>query len=394
MKYPLHVQDRQVKVGGAIGLPITFYGSHIVLEGKASLRSFPSGHFAAHNVEFSAKGQLLGDPDRLPRWLVYSVQKALFSGVSKPAGYSVVARRSVTKPVVLLNCLDGCYGHCLYKLANVLRLEQESGCDIVVIIHPSFAHLVPDSVAEMWVVSAPFHDLDFKLDGFHEFVSRQLQRFELTELAQAFMNLDFEKLDFTRITKLPPFDFQKFADTPVKIAFILRNDRFWLRSRFDNLFYLACLKFGWLPFFRGHFASKERRHIKAFVRQIRNLLSAEVLAVGIGETRGMRFLDDRRVGYHEFVKQEEKWLEVYAQSHICIGVHGSNMLLPSFLAGAYISLLPDFKIDNFSEDYLPRKEPLQKALFLCRTLPTETSPRNLARHVVTMWKGWRHGVRN
>lgn len=394
MKYPLHVQDMQVKVAGAIELPVTFCGSHMALEGKDSFRSFPSGHFAANEVEFSAKGELLGNPDSLPRWLVDNAQKALFGGVSKAASYSVVARRSVTKPVVLLNCLDSCYGHCLYKLANVLRLEQEPGYDIVVIVHPSFVHLVPDSVAEMWIVKAPFHDLDFKLEGFHEYVAGQLQRFEGAELAQAFMNLDFEKLDFTRLTKVSPFNFRLFADAPVNVTFVLRSDRFWIRGRFDNLFYLACLKFGWLPFFRDYFASKERRHINGFVRQIRKRLSVEVSAVGIGKAQGMRFLDDKRVEYAEFVRQEERWLEVYAQSHICIGVHGSNMLLPSFLAGAYISLLPDFKIDNFSEDYIPRKEPLQKALFLCRTLPTETSPRNLARHVATMWEGWTHGIRN
>ncbi|MGZ8693864.1 MAG: hypothetical protein ACXWYS_00300, partial [Gaiellaceae bacterium] len=56
--------------------------------------------------------------------------------------------------VVLLNCLDPIYGHALLKLLNVQReLASEPGC--IVLVPAALTALVPDGVAEAWIVREP-----------------------------------------------------------------------------------------------------------------------------------------------------------------------------------------------------------------------------------------------
>src|SRR5690606_29940319 len=49
---------------------------------------------------------------------------------------------------------------------------------------------------------------------------------------------------------------------------------------------------------------------------------------------------------------EQKWCQQYAASHITIGVHGSNMLLPSAHAGSVINLMPNERWGNCAQDII------------------------------------------
>lgn len=380
-------------IGDGAPLPVTFFGNYMVVQNGDELQAFPSGHFVVNEVTLNRKGELNERCAQAPQWLVDKFRKGVLSEAVTGARFAVDKRKEVRQPVALLNCLDGCYGHCLYKLANALVLEKNTTYDLVAIVPAPFVYLVPDSVAEVWVVEAPFWQLDRRLEGFHEFVAGQLARFENVRLAQAYMNFDFQQLDFSRLTKVSPFDFSKFRTEPVSVCFVLRDDRFWLTSRFDLLLYLASIKLGWLPRLRGYFNWKQNRLVAAAVRIIGQELRTNAVVVGIGSASLPGPIDDRRLPYKQFQKREGEWLQIYAASHVCIGVHGSNMLLPSYLAGACITLLPDYKIYNYSEDFLPRQEPAQKTVFLVRNLPLATPPARLATHVVSMVRGWRHGAK-
>jgi len=51
---------------------------------------------------------------------------------------------------------------------------------------------------------------------------------------------------------------------------------------------------------------------------------------------------------------EREWCERYAASHVAVGVHGSNMLLPSAHAGAVVELLGAERWGNFAQGILFR----------------------------------------
>ncbi len=392
MKYPLKLKEDRLFVAAGDELEVLFFGNYMVLVGEDYFRSLATGHFVNAEVVYGKDGTLRNSSLILPEWLTVPFHQALFSSVKTEGSYSIISNRPIEQPVLLLNCLDGCYGHCLYKLANLLKLETEEGVDLVAIVPRSVLHLVPEFVAEVWVVDASFKALDGQLDGFQEFVVKQVQRLGEVAIVQAQMNLALEALDFTQLTRIRPFNFQEFGKSPYQISFILREDRFWLNGKLDNFLYLVCVKMGWLNAFKSYFVFRQNRLIKRFAQHLKKQVEVNLVAVGIGTTHPMHFLDDRRMDYPTFIQHEVEWLELYAKSHVCIGVHGSNMLLPSFLGGACISLVPDFKIANFSEDMIPRpNEPVQRALFFARNLPVKTSARQLNDHVVTMLKGWTHG---
>jgi hypothetical protein len=106
-----------------------------------------------------------------------------------------------------------------------------------------------------------------------------------------------------------------------------------------------------------------------------------VVIVGLGRTGSFpkEFVDLRQASMTAV--SERLWCAEYARSHVVLGVHGSNMLLPSALAGAVVDLLPRFKLRNITQDLIIRDEREPKlCLFRYRVLPLATRPRHRCRY--------------
>ena len=66
-------------------------------------------------------------------------------------------------------------------------------------------------------------------------------------------------------------------------------------------------------------------------------------------------------------------------SHIVIGVHGSNMLLPSAHAGAVIELLPEDRSANLAQDIIPAgDQTMRETMFRYRFMPLSSQPGQVA----------------
>jgi hypothetical protein len=85
---------------------------------------------------------------------------------------------------------------------------------------------------------------------------------------------------------------------------------------------------------------------------------------------------------------EHRWCERYAASHVIVGVHGSNMLLPSAHAGAVVELIGPERWGNFTQDILFRDSgDCREMLFRYRFLPDSTPPYALAQMVSLLLRG-------
>jgi hypothetical protein len=136
------------------------------------------------------------------------------------------------------------------------------------------------------------------------------------------------------------------------------------------------------------FGSVENR----IAEQTRNIVSlAECLrpsfpqidfaVAGLGETGDFpAWIADLRLTKPN-AEAERKWCERYAASHVVLGVHGSNMLLPSAHAGSVIELLDEKRQGNFLQDILFRGADARESLFRYRFVPPSTVPENLAQVV-------------
>jgi hypothetical protein len=81
---------------------------------------------------------------------------------------------------------------------------------------------------------------------------------------------------------------------------------------------------------------------------------------------------------------EKKWCERYAKSHIVIGVHGSNMLLPSAHAGAVLELIGEDRTGNFLQDILFRQSDAREMFFRYRFAPLSIAPEILAQTAISI----------
>ncbi len=98
------------------------------------------------------------------------------------------------------------------------------------------------------------------------------------------------------------------------------------------------------------------------------------------------WIEDYRVdSFNE--KIEKEICRVYSQSRLVIGLHGSNMLLPSAHAGMTIDLI-DERWGNFAQDILYQESDPRMASFRYRFLPYQTSNDTLAFIAAVMVLNW------
>jgi len=77
---------------------------------------------------------------------------------------------------------------------------------------------------------------------------------------------------------------------------------------------------------------------------------------------------------------ERSWCEAYARSQLVVGVHGSNMLLPTALAAGCVEILPHDRQGNVVQDISVRYNDRMQ-LFLYRFVDEFARPVEIDRQV-------------
>ena len=86
-------------------------------------------------------------------------------------------------PAVLANCLDPVYGHAVLKLLGVQRLLERGNAAVIALVPAALVPIVPNGVAEAWLVRTPVRRLFGWVLELEEWVAEQLARFEDCRLA-------------------------------------------------------------------------------------------------------------------------------------------------------------------------------------------------------------------
>jgi hypothetical protein len=287
--------------------------------------------------------------------------------------------------VVILNTLDYLYGHVLLKLYNSLHhLDHDKSLGLIVIIPKMFEWLIPGGCAEAWVVDLKLNELAYNYDGIQKFVATQFQRFRSIYLSKAYSHPDFTTLDISRLTGVKPFDLSEFKERPPAITFVLRQDRWWFTSVGDYFFYRVCRKLKLMSWGAQILSQRQNRLVKRTIRRIRRALpQAEIFIAGLGRAGdfGSYGIDKRQTKID--VSTEIDWCQIYAKSHVVIGVHGSNMLLPTALAAGCVEVLPEERYGNMVQDISVRYSD-RRQLFFYRFADQYSKPRSVAAKVIAM----------
>ncbi len=288
--------------------------------------------------------------------------------------------------IILLNCLDVLYGHSLLKLLNAqYYLDRQPDASLILIVPPFLEWLIPDGAAEAWIVDLPLRRGTEWNDWLAREIKTRLETFREVYLSVAFSHPHSEDFDIKRFTRVAPFPLEDFAElenNPV-ITFIWREDRLWEKSNHSAAKGFSKLK--------RHLGISEERtreqtnKVVKFAERLREKFpDLDFAVVGLGKTNDFPdwITDVRLTNLDE--KAERAWCERYAKSHIVVGVHGSNMLLPSAHAGGVIEIIGAERFGNYLQDILFRPSDTRELFFRYRFVPHSSAPEDLAELAATM----------
>ena len=269
--------------------------------------------------------------------------------------------------IIIVNCLDFLYGHCLLRLLNVQRYldhSPELGC--CVLVPTQLVHLVPDGVAEIWEFPVPIKEGWKWYLSLERWMQEQLTKRKECFLSPAYYLPSNRVYDLRRFVRnLPDLSEQIGKDQPV-ILFNYREDRLWGRS-------LA---------YQQRNLQKLYNHLSAIFPEMAFVL------VGFGhqnqlQATGAKLIDLRTNKFD--VERDRLWLAYMSVADCVIGVHGSNMLLPSGLAKSTIELVPRSRLGNTVQDFLfaSTDQDIRDALLFYRMLYGDELLSNILPSAVT-----------
>jgi hypothetical protein len=275
----------------------------------------------------------------------------------------------------------------LLKLLNAQHyLDHQTDFSLIVMAPPFLEWLIPSGAAEVWTIDLPLRRGTEWNDWLAREIGERLKSFSEVYLSIAFSHPHAEDFDIERFTGVAPFPLENFAEyqnRPV-ITFIWREDRLWESANAKSGGGL----FGTIKRRRDRSEDKTGEQTRRVVRLAESLRGEfprlDFAVAGIGKAGGLpNWISDLRLTKLN-AESERAWCERYAKSHLVVGVHGSNMLLPSAHAGGVIELIGEERWGNYLQDILFRRSDSREMFFRYRFAPHSTTPEDLARLAASM----------
>jgi hypothetical protein len=315
--------------------------------GHTFVRDLPTGHGLVYpSLIDVTEGRGWG------QWFENDTLHALSEPDPGPVAVTI-ERRAEAREAVFLNCLDFVYGHSVHKLLNAQwHLDEPDGQPLVALVPSSLAALVPDGTAEVWVVDEPFRRLRGGLPALEERVLRELERFDRCVLSPCYPHPHPSTWSIERFTG--PLAGERVGRPSIVLS--VREDRLW-----------------------GGSERRHRRNLARLWERIRAELpdaGAAVIGVSRLDLVPDGVLDLRSTAPDAAV--ERRWLELMRGADLALGVHGSNMLLPSALAAATVELVPENRFGNVIHASLIAEPDPLLAVFRYRYLYGDDELRDLA----------------
>jgi hypothetical protein len=361
--------------------------------GNEFYQTYPIGHTINSQVSIG-KLKALHLNGQSKSWFYQAFLKAHASTRQVNVPIEKIIYRSCEN-IILLNALDFLYGHVLLKLYNAqYHLDHHRDLGLVILLPKSFQWLIPAGCAEAWLVNLQLHELTCRYEAIQRFVSGQFTRFKKIFLSRTYSHPDFTTIDIIRFAKVNPFNLDSFTSRKPTITFVLREDRCWTAHSGYYWLYRLCRKFNRAQWSYRLMAQNQNNLVKKTIRRIRlQLKEVDFFIVGLGGTGNFRgyAIDQRTTTIN--TSTEKEWCHIYAQSHVVIGVHGSNMLLPTALAAGCVEILPDERHPNLVQDISVRYND-RKQLFFYRFADEHATTKSVADKAIAIIRDFADFDRN
>ena len=365
---------------------IRFIGLQVIADnhcggcGISFVRDMPVGFQCEHPLAFTPEDRRILTPEAEP-WITYP-QYAEVNNADFPIVRKV---NRACERVIILNTLDHLYGHVLLKLFNAQAyLDRYPDHGLIVITQPIFAWMIPAGVAEVWLADVKLPRTRAWHACLDTFVQAQLPRYKEVQLARCWPHPDTFGLDIERFTGVAPFPLEEFAARAPHITFVAREDRLWYASPLAKFLHRATNPMGLRKWIGRWWVARQTAMVRRTMQRIRRVLPhATFSVVGVSRPGGFAGLADDLRSTRMSEELERSWCRAYARSHVVVGVHGSNMLLPTAHAAGLVEILPHDRHGNIVQDVTVRwRDRMQ--LFLYRFVDEFAPPAIVADHVVRM----------
>jgi hypothetical protein len=375
----------KVTTRGTIFPGIHVMGDHVCDAcGLEFLQDIQVGFAVQHPVALRKSDGRLYNISNAGNWLVDPLLRSYSSPATRQPSIERVVHRT-TRRIVILNCLDFLYGHVLLKLFNARHyLDEHKDRGLVLILPRMFAWLVPEGTAEVWLVDQRLGDAHGWYAGIDAFVQERLKEYEEVHMARGYAHPDQSRIDIGRFTGIRPFDPEEFDDRPRHITFIARRDRLWLGGRGQSLMHRFLLRYKLAGRHGGWLVRGQAARIRETMRIIRRSFpDVRFSVVGLDSAGGFEGLANDLRAERMDVEREKLWCRAYAESQVVVGVHGSNMLLPTAFAAGAVEILPRDRHGNIVQDIFVRYTDRMQ-LFFYRFVREHATPQEVADHCTSM----------
>ncbi|MEO8069264.1 MAG: hypothetical protein ABI599_16315 [Flavobacteriales bacterium] len=383
---------------------VHFPGAHVLGEyrcnacGLAFVRDLPVGFAVDHPVAIGIGDGQLFNTHGAEAWLHGPLLRAFHKRSEAP----ITIERKVLRPckrIIILDTIDFLYGHVLLKLYNAQHyIDNYPEHGVVIMLPRMFAWLEPKGCAEVWIVDVKLGQGQDWHTAIDDFVQERLGEYDEVNMARGYAHPDFTRINIERYTGIAAFGLEEFSTRPPHVTFVARQDRLWFANAFNKLCSRVLVRSGAKGLARTLFVSAQDRLIRRSMRSIRVAVpecSFTVVGLAPGGGYGSLATDLRTTRMDEAT--ERAWCHAYAKSQIVVGVHGSNMLLPTAFAAGCIEILPHDRQGNIVQDVSVRWADRMQ-LFLYRFVGEFAGPDEVAGHAVGMLRNfdlyYRHNVTN
>jgi hypothetical protein len=273
-----------------------------------------------------------------------------------------VEKRLEAKNVIIINCLHFLYGDALLKLLSVdFYLKEKPGLHTIVLIPDILQWMVPDWVSEIWTINIHLAKMLNYYPQVDLLINKECRRFDTIYLSRAHYQPHCPEIArYTGVEK------HKYGKLDFRITFIWRDDRVWCRAH-------PYLHHRLAPEVRKSGLQQQNSNICYFFERLRLCFPhVKFTVAGLGvATTFPSWIDDRRVEKYTD-DLEQATCKIYEESRLVIGVHGSNMLLPSAHAGMTLDLIPDDRWGNLAQDVIYQDVDVRMAVHQYLYLPIAT----------------------
>lgn len=358
------------------------------------LQSLPVGHMLDYPLAVAKESGRLYPED----WNLYWQSAAFLKSCGTIRSDEVSIRKVVYyeyRKVIILNTLDYLYGHTLLKLYNSLfHLDNSKDLGLIIIIPRIFEWMIPKGCAEAWIVDLRLAELAYGYESIDRFVTNECKRFDEVYVSRAYNHPDFTSIDISRLTGVQPFDVNEFYQKKPCFTFALREDRWWLKNQISDIAFRLFRKLKLTRFAGKVLVRKQDALVRRTINLIRRSLpEAEFCITGLGRGGSLaRWSADKRSVKID-AEIEREWCRMYAKSHVVIGVHGSNMLLPTAHAAGCVEVLMEARIRNMVQDISVRYND-RRQLFFYRFVDQYVPPASVANKAIAMYRNYENCYRN